>query len=63
MLNIMSLPITTESSTVMSDLNNQINVQNERDQGVSHTIGRSKVPQMVINSERSRDNPKSPNLT
>ncbi|KAM5529904.1 hypothetical protein BFJ63_vAg16090 [Fusarium oxysporum f. sp. narcissi] len=39
----MSLPLTTESSTVMSDLNTQTTVQNERGQGAPHTTGHSKV--------------------
>ena len=43
MLNIMSLPLTTESSTVMSDLNTQTTVQNGRGQGAPHTIGHSKA--------------------
>ncbi|WAO92633.1 Hypothetical protein NCS54_01014800 [Fusarium falciforme] len=39
----MSLPITAESSSVMSDLNNQTTVQNEHRQGVSDTTGHSKI--------------------
>ncbi|RKK74827.1 hypothetical protein BFJ71_g17208 [Fusarium oxysporum] len=39
----MSLPLTTESSTVMSDLNTQATVQNGRGQGAPHTTGHSKA--------------------
>jgi hypothetical protein len=39
----MSLPIATESSTVMPDLNDEMDVENERGQGASRIAGHPKV--------------------